>query len=907
MFDWRSVPDDCSPLDQVEGLLCMRNGHFLDWGERVALAILDDEPVALRLDGPRAGYYGRLLPGGGPCQSLSNVEFLREIEGFSGPDPAAPGTVTLAEGEDRLKIVMSAILRDIRPQVLARIAKEEAERAASAAEADPRVPAVAPAPHTVPPLDRRAVIDAFAPLIDLGWDRRPGPLWDKLARLLHIDCPADGAASTPEDAVGPRRDPAMAHLVLATPGLGKTHSVIEMIEQLPDAAVVWVFQPTLTKADEFARDLCAVSSRQVQVFRGRGAPVREGAKERMCARHVLAGTVAAAGHSVRKALCGDAKDGRGQCVHAGACAYLVQVDRLARHRGGGVFVMTHASLTMPPSLPAPHLVIVDEDPSFALTQETTLDVNALGVTGSWSADLPDDDDEDRRGGCAGADACCTVDEEEADEAPEAVLDMFDRLVEALASDQPLAAMSELVELEEIEAAQKVLRRIERKMLSEIGPNLKDEMVKDSLEASSLPELRKVLVAITAILRELRLFNEGSITRGTFNGVRLHGDGNGRLTAITVHGLAGPAAAPDVPLIVLDGTADPLLLGRALHRGLQVWRIDLQRQGEVVQCLGRGFSNHSLARDPRHPADRTAGDHDLLWQQIEAVLRREVGASAKKILVVSTLAVETEARKRSICADIPQAQLAWTHYGATRGINRFEDCETLVLIGRRQPPASAAEAVARAFFWDDPEPFGLGEGYEVRHRMLFDKEGGAHPTKVQVHPDRRVQRVLWQMREAEVIQALDRVRAVRHPRRIVMLNAIDLHRPDDDLDNPTLGLPADEIRSWPELLAGGNRAEVILETCAGFLPTAPRLLAKIAPEIFSGIEAAKKWLHRTDLQAALARHAAHLCEVQVRPEGQRGRTCALLLDPRRHTSLADARTALEAMTGMTMAVWIPADS
>jgi hypothetical protein len=110
-------------------------------------------------------------------------------------------------------------------------------------------------------------------------------------------------------------------------------------------------------------------------------------------------------------------------------------------------------------------------------------------------------------------------------------------------------------------------------------------------------------------------------------------------------------------------------------------------------------------------------------------------------------------------------------------------------------------------------------------------------------------------------------------------------------------------SWPELRNGGNRAETVLAATGGLLPMAPRALAYIAPEIFSSLEAAKKWLHRTNLDTALVRHADHLTRIHVRPSGQRGAPWPLLVDRRQHPCLLSARSAFETMMDTAMAIWV----
>jgi hypothetical protein len=136
---------------------------------------------------------------------------------------------------------------------------------------------------------------------------------------------------------------------------------------------------------------------------------------------------------------------------------------------------------------------------------------------------------------------------------------------------------------------------------------------------------------------------------------------------------------------------------------------------------------------------------------------------------------------------------------------------------------------------------------------------------------------------------------------VILNSLDLRRPDEGLCRSDLGVPADQHLSWPEVRNGGNRAETVLATSGWFLPVAPKALTLIAPEVFSGVAAVKKWLHRTDLDKALARHAEHLIRLHVRPARQRGAPWPLILDRRQHACSTVACGAFEALLGCEMAV------
>lgn len=894
--------EERSDATEIEALVLMQGGKIVERGARVALAVLDARPAILLMEGPRAGMQAWLMKTG--------ISSPRDICGLVPPEGAKPTSIDARDGQNNAKVydltggevrlseVMERILVEIGPQISGQIARE----ATGQLLADLTGSGMATSASRVW-RNKAECLDTLAPLLETGQASLVGPYWAEVVDFL-----SRNLTDELRDRMKVVEGFSMAHLVLATPGLGKTRSVQTMIEALPPETVVWVFQPTLRKADEFARDM-AGSSRPVQVFRGRGASVEDGAAERMCRRHVVAAEIAAKGLSVKKMLCGSSDQSvGGTCPDSAACAYQAQIKAIGDHKGGGVFVMTHASLTRPPPFCEPHLVIIDEDPSAILPQSIKVSGHIMTAASDWANLLYDDcEDLPLRAGLSEMEAC---DQESGDseESREAVMLTFERLLEALATAAPLREITATIDIAELDAALRMVRGLERKLRAGPKPEGRDEALQEVLNASVMPELLAVMAVLTAILQEVRLANTGVIDRPEFNGLSICIDDDGKVRSVTVHRLARTAIKSAVPMIVLDGTADPLLIGRALRRQMAVWRIDVKRQGEVVQCLGRGFSNASLVPTAGYPLPPSAtAERERLWQDLTSVLRREIDATPGRLLVVSTLAVETEARQRQCCNDLFDEKLAWTHFGATRGINSFTDCQTIVLIGRKQPPATAVKALARAYFALDPKPFDpTASEYVVRHRTLHGKAGQFSSTIIQVHPDSRANRILWQMREAEVIQAIDRVRAARFVRRILILNALDLHRPDDDLGRADLGVPANLHLSWPELRNGGNRAGSVIATSKGFLPVAPKALARIAPEIFPSAEAAKKWLHRTDLDEALVCHRKYLTRLKVRPTGQRGPPWPLILDRRHHACPSAARTAFEAMLGATMAIWVSAD-
>jgi hypothetical protein len=171
----------------------------------------------------------------------------------------------------------------------------------------------------------------------------------------------------------------------------------------------------------------------------------------------------------------------------------------------------------------------------------------------------------------------------------------------------------------------------------------------------------------------------------------------------------------------------------------------------------------------------------------ARLRRQV-LDLLNMLPGDVLLVTYKAAEELLRPDLPP-HVTTAHFGGLRGLNSFERCETVVVMGREQPSAQAIEALTRPFCAGDPAPFiPIGE-YVPQSRGRRMRNGGANVVEVQVHPDPRCQALLEQVREAETAQAVDRVRPVFNRRRIIVLS------------NIAVDLTVDHALTWPELRPG----------------------------------------------------------------------------------------------------------
>jgi hypothetical protein len=130
------------------------------------------------------------------------------------------------------------------------------------------------------------------------------------------------------------------------------------------------------------------------------------------------------------------------------------------------------------------------------------------------------------------------------------------------------------------------------------------------------------------------------------------------------------------------------------------------------------------------------------------------------------------------------------------------------LGREQPSVRAAEKLAKAIWYDTPAPIRtiparpLGDvQYPYCWRPYTLRDGSLRRVQVRVHPDPRVQAVVEQIREAEMLQGIDRLRLIHSVREKTVFI----------LCNIPLDIPIDRLVTWRQL-AGDSRLVDGLAAC-----------------------------------------------------------------------------------------------
>ncbi|MCB1717196.1 MAG: hypothetical protein KDK05_18885, partial [Candidatus Competibacteraceae bacterium] len=149
-------------------------------------------------------------------------------------------------------------------------------------------------------------------------------------------------------------------------------------------------------------------------------------------------------------------------------------------------------------------------------------------------------------------------------------------------------------------------------------------------------------------------------------------------------MAHPDRLADMPVLILDGTAEADLL-RRIWPELEAVEISVKRNARVVQVWDTACSHKKLDGNPHKLRER-------IQHFAESLPGRGAVIGPKSFI------------EQFNCNN---AEVA--HFGNLRGVDALKHAEWGVIVGRNQPPPHAAEAVARALA---PHDFlALGGGYQ----------------------------------------------------------------------------------------------------------------------------------------------------------------------------------------------------
>ena len=580
--------------------------------------------------------------------------------------------------------------------------------------------------------------------------------------------------------VGRDLPPRTVAVLAAPPGAGKTRAIIQLLSSSELRAEIYA--PSIGLAQEIAAKLPVG---QAQVIKGRSQPLFAGSDQRMCSRHEMVEQVAKAGLSVEKTICET-------CPLRAGCAYQAQFHNPAR-----IKVQAHSYLVTErrASECVPDLIVIDE-----AFWAKALEINRAPIDAIHGLDF-----------------------------------VRSSLVSALRTGRVLGELHRrgvtARDVREIAAEHQ-----RRETLSHaVDGSMPDAQIATSLKRlNSHPRLGAALFRLAEEMKAVKpaVFGLGGQEqpsrsvelanrplRETSHVVWLESD---ELVTSVVRKLKRLECA--APVICIDGQADPVLCEQLfLGRDVRYRRWDAARNATIFQVITSSFSKRQFEVHPE------------LIGRIAAFGAAQAGSVAlfAQKPVRCQLTGEPSSDETLPCP-WPHDGLDIANFGQLVGRNDFESHDVAIIAGRQQLPPAVAESY-RGLWWRDPEPLKLTGEYVYMDRTY------CHPSStvvsVQVHPDRRIQVLVEQSREWEVVQAIDRLRLLNDgkPKLVVVFTSLPLP------------VEVTHLVGQADLLPESPRWEIYAEQAGGVLVKRAKWIADNLPDEFAKPKDAQNYLDRETWQ------------------------------------------------------------
>lgn len=589
-------------------------------------------------------------------------------------------------------------------------------------------------------------------------------------------------------------------------GVGKTRALIEALTDAAGVVSLCLF-PTHGKAAEACRDY-AKASRSGPVglhLKGRGAQDPARPDRTMCLIPEAAEALAKRGVNVRGTLCE-------RCPLADRCGYLEQereLKRLAASPEGVAVFAPHdyAFLPLPGSV-KPDLIAFDEAPRGQGVDDAVITVDALGrgLTYEGRARVKSRIKDAEARADALADELslirpAMIAQRDAWQADRTGAGVYAELTaKGWTADRFRDARGALSQFEAASIAQDVDAAA---WATQGDGNAFGRKVTRLAEDQQTRITQALGRLFDAVAHEIEVGLAAPVA------VVFEDGRDGQADALRIAYVRAVSFSKSAPFLHLDGTGDHDM-AEAVFGPMRLERHRVERLATVTQVIGKSFSNQSITGKNKR-GELIGGN--VSWQA--PALRRDLIAFAHA--KPSALVVGNKAAIDALKAEGLQNPTA--HFGDLRGRNDWEDLAEVILVGREQPSPQAVELKARAFASQAGVPFQPIGAYIKTPRALRMRDAPPLPIKILHHPDPWADRVLSQIREAEALQAIDRVRPMFKPVTVYALGEL------------CLDLTVDAVNRWAELKAGGDRiARTIAQ--AGVLPLSPRDAERLLPQIWT---------------------------------------------------------------------------
>lgn len=328
-----------------------------------------------------------------------------------------------------------------------------------------------------------------------------------------------------------------------------------------------------------------------------------------------------------------------------------------------------------------------------------------------------------------------------------------------------------------------------------------------------------------------------------------------------------------PNLFLDATLpDPALLegviGHPVHLKADI-SVRWPDHVRVRQILHAPVSSKKLGLVNR----RSGSDHAIVSIREFVVARADGVADGEDVLVVAQKGCIDKLKSLGLPQNVRTA-----HFGALAGLDKFKDAAGLICIGRPQPRGDVIERMRDILTGEaDQRAPQAGLAWFPRVVKGLRCAGGAiAATEHYAHLDPAAEALRWQTCEAELIQALGRIRPCRREAPAF----IDL------LTDVPLPILVHEVKRWHEVRLATPEARFLEE---GVLLYSPDHLHLCFNGLWKSPEAARKWLTRrasgqTSIENVFYTKMSACFRYKMPGAGQKWREGRY--DPRRITSARD---------------------
>lgn len=285
---------------------------------------------------------------------------------------------------------------------------------------------------------------------------------------------------------------------------------------------------------------------------------------------------------------------------------------------------------------------------------------------------------------------------------------------------------------------------------------------------------------------------------------------------------------EIPVLLIDASADSEINKYIWGERLEAIELKAKRNVDITQVKRLTFSKSSIG------IGYDGKEHEEKEQRkelVDFIHNLAENNPDEKIMVVASKKVID-----FLETDFPR-NVVTGHFGALRGSNKFEQINIAVIVGREEPQNRAIESLARCLMsrskdyiisnWPDYE------AKTIERKLIEEK---VEKERVRFLTNHLCNKVLNQIREQEIEQALDRLRLINSnkSKKVYLLTSIVINE------------EISESKNWKDLIRNTKMDKAIqhaLKTAKAFPLSASGILKAAPKDLWYTRNAVKSYITR----------------------------------------------------------------